>query len=148
MRETASHRALISASWFATIALLSLVLWFHPLKIAGSGILLLIVLPTISAAISAGLWGGLILDPTRTITLRQSLLRGIAVAMGAFFIFALLYAIALPFAERGWSIGQSGGLFLLTATFGMLLAFPIILLGGMLGGATLYLFGRSILAKS
>jgi len=148
MHETASHRALLSALWFAAIALLCVVLWLHPLKIAGAGILLFIVLPTISAAIFAGLWGGQILDPTRTITLRQSLLRGIAVAVGAFFIFALLYAVALPFAERGWSIGQSGGLFLLTATFGMLFAIPIILIGGILGGATLYWFGRSIHPES
>lgn len=82
----------------------------------------------------------------RAKTVRQSMLTGIAVAGGAFVVFALLYAIALPFAEHGRSVRQSSGLFLLTFTLGSLLAAPIVLLGGMLAGATLYQFGRKVLS--
>ena len=74
--------------------------------------------------------------------MRQSLLRGILVATLAFLIFSLLFALALPFVERGWSLRQSGGLFLLASTLGFLTAMPIVVVGGMLAGATLYFYRR------
>ena len=89
------------------------------------------------------LWGGAILDRGKTSTLGQALTRGIAIAVGAFAIFAALFAIALPVVERGWSWRQSGGLFVLTSTLGVFLAGPVVLFGGMVTGGTLYLFGRS-----
>jgi hypothetical protein len=62
--------------------------------------------------------------------------------MSAFVILSLLFALALPFVERGWSLRQSGGLFLLASTLGFLTAAPIVMVGGMLAGATLYLYRR------
>ena len=143
---TASRKRYLAGAWFAAFALLSLALFFHQLTFARGGVFLFMVLPTIAGGLAGALWGGRILEGAKTSTVRQSMLTGIAVAAGAFVIFSLLYAVALPFAERGWSLRQSGGLFLLTFTLGSLLAAPIVLLGGMLAGATLYQFGRKVIS--
>ena len=139
-----SRKRYLSAAWFAGFALLLLVLLFHPLAVAPRGMFLYIGLPTVAAAIAGGLWGWRILNPAKTSTMSQSVLTGIVVATGAFAIFSVLYSISLPFVERGWSLRQSIGLLLLTSTFGMLLAGPVVLIGGLLAGTTLYLLARRI----
>ena len=60
---------------------------------------------------------------------------------------SLMFALAVPFIEHGWSLRQSGGLLLFAWTLGLLLAGPIVLFGGMLAGATLYLFRRSVIGE-
>jgi len=87
------------------------------------------------------------LNPAKTNSVGRSLLRGIAVSASAFVIFSLMFAIALPLIERGWSLRGSGGLLLLTWTLGLLLAGPIVLFGGMLAGVTLYLFRRKLIGE-
>jgi len=139
-----SRKRYLAAIWFAGFALSLLVLLFHPIAVAPRGILLYIGLPTAAAALAGGIWGGRILNPAKISTVSQSMVAGILVATGAFAIFSVLYSISLPFVERGWSFRQSPGLLLLTSTFGILLAGPVILLGGILAGTTLYLFARRI----
>ncbi len=134
----------LAAAWFAGYALLLLLLFFHPLAVAPRGILLYIGLPTVAAAVAGGLWGWRILNPVKT--MGQSMVTGIVVATGAFAIFSVFYSISLPFVERGWSLRQSFGLLLLTSTFGILLAGPIVLLGGILAGTTLYLLARRMIS--
>ncbi len=141
---TNSHKRLLAALWFAAFALLCMAVMFHALTMSLRGAVLYVLLPVTASGAAGGLWGGSILDRAKMNTVAQSLLRGIAVAGGAFVIFALLFALALPFIERGWSLRQSAGLFLLTSTLGVLLAGPTVLFGGMLAGATLYLFGRRV----
>jgi Na+-translocating ferredoxin:NAD+ oxidoreductase RnfA subunit len=140
-----SHKRLLSAIWFATLALLCVAVMFHRLTMSFRGFFLYVFLPIIAAGIAGSLWGVPILNRAKTNTLGQSLLRGIAVAAGAFVIFSLMFALAVPFIERAWSMRQSEGLFLFTWTLGLLLAAPIVLVGGMLAGATLYLFHRKAL---
>jgi hypothetical protein len=129
----------IAAFWFATIAFLCLALTFRKVPMAYNGVILYQVLPTVAATFAGRLWGGAILDRSKTDSLSCSLARGVGTAAGAFAIFAVLFAVTLPFVEDGWSFSQSGGLFVLTSTLGILLAAPIILLGGMLAGVSLYL---------
>lgn len=93
----------------------------HTLTMALRVIVLYLLLPIVAGGIAGGLCGGPILNRTKTSTVRQSLLRGIAVAAAAFVIFSLLFALPLPFVDRGWSLRQSGGLLLLTSTLGILL---------------------------
>lgn len=135
-------KSAVPALWFAVFALISVTFLFHRLPMAARGTLLYILLPTAASAVAGGLWGRAITDATKTNSVRQALLRGIFVAMSAFVIFSLLFALALPFVERGWSLRQSGGLFFLASTFGFLTAAPIVVVGGMLAGASLYLFRR------
>ena len=135
-------KSALPALWFAVFGLISVTLLFHRLPMAAGGAFLYILLPTVASAAAGGLWGRAITDEKKTNSVPQSLLRGIFVAMSAFVIFSLLFALALPFVERGWSLRQSGGLFLLTSTFGFLTAAPIVMVGGMLAGASLYLFRR------
>jgi len=137
-----AHKTFLATLWFAAFGLMTVALLFHPLPMAARAVVIYMVLPTAAAAASGGLWGRVILDRAKTSTLGQSLLRGIAVAGGAFAIFAVLFALALPLVERGWSLRQASGLLLLTSTLGLLFAGPAILVGGMLAGSTLYLFGR------
>jgi hypothetical protein len=111
---------------------------------APRGILLYIGLPTVAAAIAGGLWGGRILNPVKTSTLGRSLVAGIIVTTRAFVIFSVLYSLFLPFVERGWSLREFIGLFLLTSAFGILFAGPFVLLGGMLAASTLYLLACKI----
>lgn len=135
-------KSALPALWFAVFGLASVTVLFHRLPMTTRGSLVYIVLPTVASAVAGGLWGRAIIDEAKTNSIRQSLLRGIFVGMSAFLIFSLLFALALPFVERGWSLRQSGGLFLLASTLGFLTALPIVLVGGMFAGATLYLCGR------
>jgi hypothetical protein len=139
-----SYRRSLAALWFAAFALLCLAVMFHAVTMSFRGVILYVFLPVLASAVAGGLWGGPILDRAKMETVLQSLLRGIAVAGGAFVIFSLLFVVVLPLIERGWSFRQSAGLSLLTLTLGILLAGPIVLFGGMLGGATLYLFRRRV----
>jgi hypothetical protein len=142
-----SHKRLLAAVWFAALALLCVAVMFHRVMISLQVILLYVFLPIIASGIAGGLWGGPILNRLKTNTLGRSILRGIAVSSVAFVIFSLMFALALPFVERGWSLRQSAGLLLLTWTLGILLAGPIVLFGGMLAGATLYLFRRRVVGE-
>jgi len=144
MNLTDFHERFLAAMWFAGFALLCVAVMFHTLTMALRGIFLYVVLPIVASGIAGALCGGPIVNRAKTRTMSRSLLRGIAVAAAAFVIFSLLFALALPFIERGWSLRQSGGLLLLTSTLGILLAGPIVLSGGMLAGATLYLFGKVV----
>lgn len=116
-------------------------LFLHP-PIAFRAVLLYILLPAIASALAGFLWGGAILDPARTEGYGQCLLRGIGVTAGAFSIFAVLFAFALPLTERGWAFSQVWGIFLSTLFFGLIMTGPIIAPAGMLGAVTLYLLGR------
>jgi len=109
--------------------------------------LLYVVLPSISAAISGSLWGAAILDSSRINTYAASLLRGLGVSAGAYLIFAVFYACGLPLMEPLWSLRQAGNLFFFTLMFGLLLAGPMAVVAGLVAGATLFRFGRHILAK-
>jgi|SRR4051812_10715578 hypothetical protein len=140
---TVSRKKLLAAGWFATLALLCVIVMFHKLTMSAHGIFLYVVLPIIAAGIAGSLWGGTILTPSKTSTMGESLLRGIAVAGGAV-IFSLMFAVILPFIEHGWSSRQSEGIFLFTWTLGLLLAGPIVVFGGVLAGATLYFFRRRV----
>jgi hypothetical protein len=135
-------KSALPALWFAAFGLASVTFLFYRLPMASRGALVYIILPTVASAAAGGLWGRAIIDETRTDRMRQSLLRGILVAMGAFVIFSMLLALALPFVERGWSLRQSGGVFLLACTLGFLTAAPMVMIGGMLAGSTLYLYRR------
>ena len=137
----ARHKSLMAAFWFAAIALLCVAFTFHKVPMARHAVVLYLILPTVAATLAGMLWGEAILDRSKTNTLSCSLMRGVGIAAGAFAIFAVLFAVTLPLIEGGWSLSQSSGLFLLTSTLGILLGGPIIVFGGMIAGATLYLFG-------
>ena len=138
------HERSLAVLWFAAFALLCVAVMFHRLTMARRGIFLYVLLPIVASGIAGGLCGGPIVNRAKTRTMGQSLVRGVTVAATAFAIFSLLFVLALPFIDRGWSLRQSGGLLLLISTLGVLLAGPIVLSGGMLAGATLYLFGRVV----
>jgi hypothetical protein len=137
-----SQKRLLAALCFAGYALLGVAVMFHAITMSFRGAILYLVLPITAAAMTGSLWGGKILDREKMNTVAQSLLRGIVVAGGAFVIFSVAYVLVLPLVEHGWSLRQAPGLLLLTLTLGILLAAPIVLFGGMLGGATLYLLRR------
>ena len=134
---------MLAAIWFAGCGFVCLGLFFHAWQLAFRAVFLFVFLPTVAAAGAGGRWGGAILDREKTSTLGQALTRGVVIAAAAFVIFAALFAVALPVVERGWSWRESGGLFVLTSTLGVFLAGPLVLLGGMVAGGTLYLFGRN-----
>src|SRR6476661_327420 len=104
MNLTDFHERFLAAMWFAAFALLCVAVMFHTLTMALRGIFLYVVLPTVASGIAGALCGGPIVNRAKTRTMSQSLLRGIAVAAAAFVIFSLLFALALPFIERGWSL--------------------------------------------
>jgi hypothetical protein len=141
---TISKKRLLATAWFATVALLCLAAMFHRLTMSFRGIFLYLFLPSIASGIAGSLWGVAILTRSKTNRMGESLLRGVAVSGRAFVIFSLMFALALPFTERGWSVQQSGALLLFTWTLGLLLAGPIVVFGGMMAGVTLYLFRRSV----
>jgi hypothetical protein len=140
-------KRLLAAVWFAAIALLCVAVMFHKLTMSFRGILLYMVLPMIASGIAGSLWGVSILNRAKTNTVGHSVLRGIGVSGGAFVIFTLMFALALPLTERGWSVRNSEAIFLFTWTLGLLLAGPIVLFGGMLAGATLYLLGYRVFGE-
>jgi hypothetical protein len=73
-------------------------------------------------------------------------LRGLVVGVGTFVIFALLYACGLPIFEGEWSLGRVGSLFLLTLMLGTLMGGPLAAFAGMIGGVSLFKFGRYVFA--
>lgn len=139
-----SGRRLLAAAWFAALAMLCLSVMFHRLTMSLGGAFLYVFLPIVTSGIAGSVWGVAILNPAKTDNLGRSLVRGIAVAGGAFVIFSFMFALAQPFAEHGWSLRNSAGILFFTWTLGLLLAGPIVLFGGMLAGATLYLFRRKV----
>ena len=142
----ATHKTSLATVWYAAVGFVSVTLLLHPLAMAARAVLLYKVLPTVAAAAAGGIWGRVILDPTKTRTVGQALLRGIVVAAGAFGMFSVLFALALGLVERGWSLREAPGLLLLTSTLGLLFGGPTVLFGGMLAGLTLYLFGRKAIS--
>jgi len=106
---------------------------------AGSVIILYLVLPTLCGVLAGYVWGGPILDPLATPTFGKALLRGLGITVRAYFIFCVLFACGLPLFETLWSPGQVGSLFLLTLIFGFLMMGRIVLLAGALAGTALYL---------
>ena len=104
-----------------------------------------VLLPTIASAIAGFLWGGAILDPSRTNNYAKCLLRGTAVTAGAYVIFAVFFSIAVPLTEGGWTPSRFFGTFVGTLTFGLIMTGPIIVVAGMIGAMTLYMLGRRIL---
>ena len=66
----------------------------------------------------------------------------------AYVLFAALYALVLPLLEGQPSLGRTGGLFGLTLTLGILMGGPLSAAAGMLGGITLFGFGRRLYRES
>jgi hypothetical protein len=137
-------RRWLAALWFAAFSVLTMALLFLHSPIAPRAVLLFIFLPVLSSAVAGYLWGGAILDPTRTAGHGQCLLRGLGVTAGAFGIFLASFALAFPLAEHGWAFRQVGALFLTTAIFGLIMTGPIIAAAGVLAAVTLFALGRRL----
>jgi hypothetical protein len=138
---------LLAALWFAVFGFLPVAFFFIRPPIASRGLIVFVLLPTIASAIAGFLWGGAILDPSRTGSYPKCLLRGTAVTGGAYVIFAVFFSFGVPLTEGGWTLSHSFGVFLGTLTFGLVMTGPIILVMGMMGAVTLYMFGRRILPE-
>jgi hypothetical protein len=115
---------------------------------APHAVILYIVLPSLAAGIAGYIWGGAILDPSRTQTYGQAVLQGLIVGAATFVIFAVLYACGLPMLEGEWSLGRVGSLFLFTLMLGILMGGPLAAVTGMTAAVTLFRFGRHFFAES
>jgi hypothetical protein len=135
-------RKFVAAIWFASFGLLATVIFFHQLSMATNAAILYIVLPSLSLGIAGFIWGGAILDPSRVKSHGESLMKGLGVTVGAYVIFALLYANGLPLLEAGWSPRQAGGLLFFTLTFGLLFGGPMAAVAGMIAATSLFSFGH------
>jgi hypothetical protein len=133
----------VASLWFAIFGLLIGMLFALHGPIAWPALCLYIILPTVSAAAAGFIWGSTVLDLSKTKAAADALLRGIKVAAGAFIIFAICFATALPMVEHGWSLHQVPGLLMFSLTLGLLAVGPLLLIAGMVAGVTLYAFGRS-----
>lgn len=140
-------RRLIAAAWFALFGFLAASLFFLRPDTKLPALFLYVLLPTVAGSIAGYIWGGAILDSTATTGAPQSMLRGAGVTAGAFLIFAVLFSLALPLAERGWAMKQAGGILVATLTLGLVMVGPLILIAGILGGLTLYVLGRRALIE-
>jgi hypothetical protein len=138
----------IAAIWFAAVAALATFLFFRRLAMAPHAVILYIVLPSLAAGIAGYIWGGAILDSSRVRTYGEAVLRGLGVGAGTYLLFAALYSFVLPLLEGQWSLGRTGGLFVLTLTLGILMGGPLAAAAGMLGGFTLFGFGRHVFGES
>lgn len=138
-------KRLLAAAWFAVFGFLAASIFFLRPDTKLPALCLYVLLPTLAAFIAGSLWGGAILDPSATRDVAHSMLRGAGVTAGAFLIFAVLFSLALPVAERGWAIKQAGGILVATLTLGLLMVGPLIVIAGILGGLTLYVLGRRTL---
>jgi hypothetical protein len=69
------------------------------------------------------------------------MLRGAGITAAAFAISAALFAAGLPVMSRGWSLKQFWEIFISTATLGLLMVGPFILLAGVIAGFT-YIFSE------
>ena len=143
-----SARRPLAALWFAAFAALATFLFFLRLPMAPHAVILYKVLPSLAAGIAGYSWGGAILDSSRIQNYGQALLRGLLIGAGTFVIFAALYACGLPMLEGPWSLGEVGGLFLLTLMLGSLAGGPLAAVAGMIAGITLFKFGRHFFAES
>src|SRR5262249_49481541 len=128
--------------------LLFTVLFFLRVPVASHAVLLYKVLPSLAAAIAGFIWGGAILDSSRVKTYGQSVLRGLGVSAGAYFIFSIFYACELPLLEGQWSLERVGSLVLFVLMLGPLMVAPLVAIGGVTSGITLYGLGRLIGANS
>lgn len=140
-----SGRRALAAVWFALFAFLAAGVFFLRPDTKLPALCLYVLLPAIAGAIAGSLWGGAILDVGKTRNPAEAMLRGAAVTAGAFAIFAVLYAFALPLVERGWGMKQAGGILVATLTLGLIMVGPVILIAGLLAGLGLYLLGRRAL---
>ena len=143
-----SARRSVAALWFAAFAALATFLFFLRLVMAPHAVILYIVLPSLAAGIAGYIWGGAILDPSRTQTYGQAVLQGLIVGAATFVIFAVLYACGLPMLEGQWSLGRVGSLFLFTLMLGILMGGPLAAVTGMTAAITLFRFGRHLFAES
>lgn len=135
-------RRYLAAIWFAAFALLATVIFFYPLPWAKNGVVLSIVLPSVSSGVAGYIWGGGILDSSEIKSYGESLVRGLGVTVGAYVIFALLYACGLPLLEGGWSPRQAMGLLVFTLTLGLLLGGPMATVAGIIAATSLFSFGH------
>jgi hypothetical protein len=145
--SSAAQRSL-AAIWFAASAALASFLFFLKLSMALHGVILYIVLPSLAAGIAGSIWGGAILDPSRTKSYGQSVLRGLGVSAGAYVIFGLLFGCVSPWLEGTWSLVQAWNVFLFTLVLGILLGGPLAAAAGIFAGITLFRFGRHLFAES
>ena len=151
-----SARRPIAAIWFAAFALLFTILSFRHLSVLLHAIFLYIALPSLAAGIAGYIWGGAILDSSHVKTYRQTVLRGLAVSIGAEAIFSVLYACGLAILEAQLSLegqlslGAVGRLFLFTVMFATLMVKPLALAAatGMIAAVTLFRFGRHVFGES
>jgi hypothetical protein len=141
-RSTSSNRAL-AGLWFAAFALVGTSVFFFPLHFALRAAIFFIILPTVSGGVAGYTVGAAILDSTRVVTVRDALLRGVATAVVAYGLFAVMYAVAVPALESIWSFQQAGAIFLLTISLGLLMGGPLTLVLGVAAGASLYKFARA-----
>jgi hypothetical protein len=109
---------------------------------APHAVILYIVLPSLAAAIAGYSCGGAILDPSRVLNYRQTVLRGFIVGVATFVIFAVLYACGLPMLDGQWSLARVGSLFLLTLMLGILMGGPLATIAGITAAITLFGLGR------
>jgi hypothetical protein len=138
----------LAAIWFAAFGLVFTVLFFLRLSMASHAVVLYIVLPSLAAGIAGYIWGGAILDSSQVKTYRHSMRRGLGVSAGAYAIFAVLYACALPLLEGEWSLGRTGSLLLFVLMLGPLMVAPMGAITGMISGITLFRFGRHVFSES
>ncbi|MGE5321601.1 MAG: hypothetical protein ACM3SW_01980 [Actinomycetota bacterium] len=144
---SAMARRMLAALWFGLFGFLSGSVFFLRPGVRFSVLFLYVLLPALAASIAGCIWGGAVLDARTTNHASQAVLRGVGVTVGAFVIYAALYALGLPLVEPGWGLKQAGGIMVLVLTLGPLMVAPVILIAGMIGGATLYVLGRRALVE-
>jgi len=138
---------LLASTWFAVFGFLAASLFFLRPDTKLPALCLYVLLPTVAASIAGCIWGGAILDRDATRDAAHSMLRGAGVTGGAFLIFAVLFSLALPLAERGWAVKQAGGILVATLTLGLLMVGPLIIVAGILGGRTLNILSSRALIE-
>jgi hypothetical protein len=135
------HRPL-AAIWFAAFGFLATVLFFLPLSGKSHVVVLYMLLPSTSAGLAGYICGGAILDSAKIRSYGKSLRRGLMVTAVAYAIFSVLYGLALPLIEQGWSLREGFGLMPFALIFGFLMMGRLAAIAGMVAGATLFRFGR------
>lgn len=125
-------------AWFSAFAMLTLFLFFYPLSMTSNARFLFIALPGISGAVAGYALGGNIIDRTKTPGYGKAVLKGVGVALGAFVIFAALFAVCLPIIEPGWGFNQVGSFFVNALIFGFLMGGPLAVIAGGIAGASLH----------
>jgi hypothetical protein len=129
---------LLAMFWFAGFALLAAAALFYPITMVFRARILFFALPAIAGAIAGYSLGGTIMDRRKIEGYRSAIFRGICVSLTGFVIFAVLFALSLPFAENGWLRGSIGAIFLDTLMFGLLMAGPLAVVSGGIAGASLF----------